>query len=159
MFTLDEFHDARAPSGGSVSTSKNLLARNVASGRLVRVRRGLYATVPLGIDPADATVDPYLLTTHLAPDAAVALHAALQFFGKTYSVWNRFHYLTGDRRRDLTVRGAEFIPVQDPPPLRHLPDRGGAIGMFSYAGGWARVTTLERAMVDVLHEPERSGGW
>ncbi len=159
VFTLDEFHAARAETGVKLSTSKNLLAKHVASGRLVRVRRGLYATVPRGVSPEEATVDSYILAGHLARDAVVAYHSALQFFGKTYSVWSRFHYLTRGRRRPTVVQGAEFIPVQDPAPLRILEDRGGGIVERPHAGGHVRVTTLERAMVDVLDEPERSGGW
>jgi predicted transcriptional regulator of viral defense system len=159
VFTLDEFHAARLETGAKLSTSKNLLAKHVASGRLARVRRGLYATVPRGVSPELVTVDPYLLAGHLAPDAVVAYHAALQFFGKTYSVWSRFHYLTRDRRRATAEQGAEFVPVQDPAPLRVLADRGGGVLERPHAGGHLRVTTLERAMVDVLHEPERAGGW
>jgi len=159
VFALDEFHAARVGTGAKLSTSKNLLAKHVASGRLVRVRRGLYATVPRGVSPDLVTVDPYLLAAHLSPDAVVAYHAALQFFGRTYSVWSRFHYLTRDRRRTTVVQGAEFVPVQDPAPLRVLKDRGGGIAERPHAGGLVRVTTLERAMVDVLHEPERAGGW
>jgi hypothetical protein len=30
-------------------------------------------------------------------DAVVAFYAALQFHGKAYSTWNRFHYLTRKR--------------------------------------------------------------
>lgn len=159
VFTLDEFHAARVGSGAKLSTSKNLLAKHVASGRLLRVRRGLYATVPRGVSPDGVTVDPYLLAGHLAPDAIVAYHAALQFFGKTYSLWSRFHYLTRDRRRTTVVQGAEFVPVQDSAPLRVLEDRGGGVVERPHAGGYVRVTTLERAMVDVLREPERAGGW
>ena len=159
VFTLDEFHTVRVGTGAKLSTSKNLLAKQVASGRLVRVRRGLYATVPRGVSPDLVTVDPYLLARHLAPDAVVAYHAALQFFGKAYSVWSRFHYLTRDRRRTTVVQGAEFVPVQDPAPLRALEDRGGGVVVRLHAGGLVRVTSLERAMVDVLHDPERAGGW
>jgi len=33
VFTLDEFHAARVGTGAKLSTSKNLLAKHVASGR------------------------------------------------------------------------------------------------------------------------------
>jgi hypothetical protein len=39
-------------------------------------------------DAATFTPDPYLVATSLAPDAVVARHAALQYRGRTYSVWN-----------------------------------------------------------------------
>ncbi|MDP2182055.1 MAG: transcriptional regulator [Actinomycetota bacterium] len=159
VFTFDEYRTARAESGATLSTVKNLLARHVVSGRVVRVRQALYASVPRGVPASDFAPDPYLLATCLAQDAVVCGHAALQFFGKTYSVWDRYHYFTGDRRRSLSFRGAEFVPVQDPAPLRGLADRGGGIAEHAHAGGTVRVTTLERALADVLHSPERAGDW
>ncbi|MGM0578219.1 MAG: type IV toxin-antitoxin system AbiEi family antitoxin domain-containing protein [Myxococcota bacterium] len=159
VFTHEEFVEARAPLGTSRRTSDNLLAKHVAAGRLVRVRRGLYAAVPRGITPEEAPVDPYLVATKLAPDATVAYHAALQFHGRTYSVWRRFHYLTRRRARPLTFREMEFVPVQVPRALRALPDAGDGVVEERHGGGVARVTTLERTMVDVLDAPEKSGGW
>jgi len=79
LFTHEEFVAARAPLGRSKRTSHNLLSMHLAAGRLVRVRRGLYATVPRGVDPDRAPVDPYLVATKLTSDATLAYHAALQF--------------------------------------------------------------------------------
>lgn len=159
VFTLEEFVASRAPSSVSLNTAKNLLARQVAAGRLMRVKRGLYAAVPRGADAHQATVDPYVLTAHLARDAVVAYHAALQFFGKSYSVWRRFHYLAAERKRPLVFRDLEFIPVQVPKTLRSLPEWGGGVTDVRHGGARVRVTTLERTLVDVLDAPERSGGW
>lgn len=159
VFTLQEFHAARAGKGAKLNTSKNLLAKYVASGRLMRVKRGVYAVVPRGVDPDKASVDPYLLASRLSPDAVVSYHAALQFFGKSYSIWNRYHYLTLSRRRPTGAQGYEFLPVLDPAPLRGREGRGGGITEVPHAGGWVRVTVLERAAVDVLYDPERAGGW
>src|SRR5205823_13179926 len=88
--------------------------------RLLRVHRGLYATVPPGIDPKSFEPDPYLVATKAADDAVVAYHAALQFHGKAYSVSNRFSYLTRSRLRPFEFRGAEFVGVLPPAALRTL---------------------------------------
>src|SRR5450759_5416436 len=116
LFTMQEYLAARSGTGRSLSTAKNLLAKHIAAGRIVRVRRGLYATVARGVDSRQSPVDPFLVASRLADDAVVAYHAALQFFGKTYSVWRRFDYLTDDRRRPFAVRGDEYRPVQTPAP-------------------------------------------
>jgi predicted transcriptional regulator of viral defense system len=159
VFRHDEFVAAHTAGGRSPATSNNLLAKHLAAGRLVRIRRGLYAAVPPGVDPLQAAVDPYLAACRLADGAAVAYHAALQFFGKSYSIWRRFHYLTPARSRPCSFRDLEFIPVQVPSALRGRPDWGGGIVETHHAGGRVRVTTLERALVDVLDSPQRVGGW
>lgn len=159
VFRHAEFMEARAARSRSVHTSNNLLAQHLDTGRLLRVRRGLYAAVPRGMDPAQVSVDPYLVASHVADDAVVAYHAALQFFGKAHSLWRRFHYLTHNRPRPFSVRGLEFVGVQAPAAVRSRPDWGGQIIGVEHAGAQVRVTTLERTLVDVLAEPSRGGSW
>jgi predicted transcriptional regulator of viral defense system len=160
VFTHEEFVTARVLGRGvSRHTANNLLAHHVGAGRLVRVRRGLYATVPRGVEPAVASVDPYVLATKLCDDAVVAYHAALQFHGKAYSLWSRFTYLTRHRARPLEFHEARFVPVQLPVAVRALADAGGGVAERRHAGGSVRVTTLERTLVDVLDAPEHGGGW
>ena len=160
VFRYDEFVAAHAGQGGrSRQTTASVLKQHVAAGTLLHLRRGLYATVPRGADPQSHQVDPYLVATKLAEDAVVAWHAALQFHGKAYSLWNRFHYVTRARQRRFAVRDLDLVPVQAPAALRDLPDLGGGVVEHRHAGGVARVATLERTLVDVLDAPERSGGW
>jgi len=160
VFTHSEFLAAHAVgTERSVHTANNLLAYHLEAGHIVRVRRGLYATVPRGVDPVTATVDPYLVATKLAADAVVAYHAALQFHGKAYSVSNRFAYLTRRRARPLRFRGVEFVPVPVPVALRGVANAESGIVEHLHAGGTVRVTTLERTLVDVLDAPRHGGGW
>jgi predicted transcriptional regulator of viral defense system len=160
VFTRLEFESARASNAGrSPRTTDSLLRRYVADGRLLRVRGGLYTVVPRGADAAAAPLDPYLVATKLAPDATLAYHGALQFWGKAYSVWQRFHFLTETSTRALQVRGLEFVPVKVPRPLRGLPATEVGVTEQRHAGGSVRVTTLERTLVDVLDAPASAGGW
>jgi len=160
VFTRAEFDAARASSAHrSRRTTDSLLRRYVADGRLLRLRAGLYAVVPRSAEAATAPVDPYLVATKLAPDATVAYHAALQFWGKAYSVWQRFHFVTETSTRALRFRGLEFVPVKLPLPLRQLPTSERYVTEQRHAGGVVRVTTLERTLVDVLDAPSNTGGW
>jgi predicted transcriptional regulator of viral defense system len=160
VFRREEFAAVHSGDGSrSPQTTATVLKQYVASGKLVHVRRGVYATVPSGVSAQRVHVDPYLLATKLSPDAVVSHHAALQFHGRAYSLWNRFHYLTRNRQQRFAFRGLEFVPVQVPVPLRAHPDLGGGIVEHRHAGGLARVASLERTLVDVLDAPERSGGW
>jgi predicted transcriptional regulator of viral defense system len=99
------------------------------------------------------------VATKLAADATVAYHAALQFWGKAYSVWQRFHFVTGASNRAFTFRGLEFVPVKAPRPLRGLSSGELQVTEQRHAGGVSRVTTLERTLVDILDVPGNAGGW
>ena len=160
VFTHAEYLSAHGARGNrSPRTADSLLTRGSAAGKVLRVRRGLYASVPAGVTPDTFQADPYLLATKLASDAAVAYHAALQFRGKTYSVWHRFAVLTRSHVRPLVFQGNEFVGIHPGRALDHLPDLGGGIVSEPHAGGTVRVTTFERTLVDVLDAPDLGGGW
>lgn len=160
LFTHEEYLAARGTRGDrSPRTADSLLTRHAAAGKVVHVRRGLYASVPAGAAPDTFQVDPFLLATKLAPDAAVAYHAALQFRGKAYSVWHRFAVLTRSHVRPLVFQTSEFVGVRPPRALDGLPDLGGGVVTEPHAGGTVRVTSFERTLVDVLDDPVRGGGW
>jgi predicted transcriptional regulator of viral defense system len=160
VFTHEEFLEWHQQGRTrSHRTADSLLGRHVAAGRLLRVRRGLYAVVPAATTADAFLVDPYLLASKLAPDAVVAYHAALQFHGKTYSVWHRFAVLAQVVLRGFSFQGSEFIRIPHPNPFRSSADLGGGFVSEPYAGGEVRVTTLERTLVDVLDAPELGGGW
>lgn len=159
VFTHEEFVAAHTAGGRSAHTSNALLAQHVAAGRLQRLRRGLYASVPPGVEASAHAPDPYLVATKLRPDAVVAYHAALAFHGRAYSVSRRHTYLTGERARPFRFRGEEYQPVQAAAALRERGDLGGGVLVRAHAGGEVRVTSLERSLVDVLDRPEHGGGW
>jgi predicted transcriptional regulator of viral defense system len=159
VFTHEEYLTHRAGRNTNRRTADSLLSHHVTAGKLVGVRRGIYAVVPPGMAADTFQVDPYLLATKLAPDAVVTHHSALQFRGKTYSVSHRFTVFTRSHLRPLTFQGNEFFGVQPSRALRTLPDLGGGVVTESYAGGTVRVTTFERTLVDVLDAPDLGGGW
>lgn len=162
VFTLEEYADSRRQGGSAhPRTVENLLADHVKAGRVLRVRSGLFASMPAGTNPVTFSVDPYLLAGHLASDAVVAFHAALQFRGKAYSIWKRYPYLTRKRCRPLSLsfQGAEYVAVQASKSIRNHPDLGGGVVEERHAGGTVRVTTFERTLVDLMDAPEHGGGW
>ena len=72
--------------GGSPRTVDSLLRKHTHSGRIARVRRGLYVSVPPG--GSAETAGPYLVATKAVEDAAVSHHAALQFC-QAPQVWDQ----------------------------------------------------------------------
>jgi len=155
--TFETFLEADRPR--SDKTRDALLAYHIEAGHLLRITRGLYASVPPGFTPATMPIDAYLLATYLASDAVIGYHGALQFHGKSASIHHQVQYLTLSVRRPFRFRENEFTPVKVPRPVRGKKRSTFGIEEFRHAGGAVRVTTLERTMVDVLARPDLGGGW
>jgi predicted transcriptional regulator of viral defense system len=86
VFRLDELRAALLSSGErSPATVGAILKQHVGAGRLINVRRGLYAVVPPAADAASYRVDPFLVASRLTRDAVISHHAALEMLGKAYS--------------------------------------------------------------------------
>lgn len=160
VFRLDEFRAALLTSGRrSPATIGAILKQHVRSGRLLNVRRGLYAVVPPTADAATYRVDPFLVASRLTRDAIIAYHAALELLGKSYSVSNRITYLTLLRMKPFRYQDHEFVPVLLPEPIQRRKDLGGGIREEHRQGMTVRVTGHERALVDVLDAPQHGGSW
>jgi predicted transcriptional regulator of viral defense system len=160
VFTYDEFAsflDADAPR--SVKTRDSLLAHHLKSGRILRVRRGLYVSVPFGMSPETFAVDPFLVAGKMADDSVLAYHTALGFQGKTHSEREEFLFLTSKAVRPLEFRGYRFRPVHFPKILVLKKKEFFAVNEVDLFGDRARVTSLERTLVDVLDRPSLGGGW
>ena len=160
VFTYDEFAAFAATHGsGNINTLTAALRRYTGNGQIMRIRRGLYASVPPGQTPETTDPDPYLVASHLAPDATLAYHTALQFRGRAYSVFNTFTLLTDDKVRPFTFRGSQYRAVPYPKQLVEESQQGFGIETLEIAGLDVRVASFERTLVDVLDRPDLSGGW
>ncbi len=160
VFRFDEFREAyQAKSSRSPQTITAVLKQHVAAGRLINIRRGLYARVPEGENAQNFQVDPYLIVSRLSKDAVIAYHSALQFLGKAHSVSSRMTFLSAQRTKSFEFQGTRFIPVLVPTILRSLPDFGGGLRNELRNGMSLRVTGYERTLVDVLDAPDYGGGW
>jgi len=160
VFTHEKFASFLDAEGSrSLKTQEALLAYHVKTGRILRVRRGLYASVPFGASPDTFPVDTFLLTGKMAEDAVLGYHTALEFHGKAYSVREEFLFLTAKAVRPLSFRGYEFRGVRFPQALVRKKREFFAVDKAERAGLPIRVTSLERALVDVLDRPDLGGGW
>ena len=136
-----------------------LLAYYRKTGRVVQVRRGLYAVIPPGAAPDSYPVDPFLVAARLTPDAVLSYHTALEFHGKAHSVYTHLTYSASRPLGPLTfrahvLRGAKFSKA-----LLLLGKEHFGVSTAERSGQELRVTSLERTLVDVLGRPDLSGSW
>jgi len=160
VFTYREFavaHDGDVPSARQ--TRDALLSQYVRAGRLVRVRRELFVTVPPGIDPATAAADPMTVAAKMAADAILAYHTALEYHGAAYAIHSRLTYLTGVGQRALVFQGITYTPVPFPRVLVNGHRENVMVDEGFRGTTLVRVTSRERTLVDVLDRVSLSGGW
>ena len=150
-FTTAEFTESV---GGGVShnmsTRDNLLAYHVNKGNLLRVKQGLYAVVPNGTTAIDFLVDLYLLASRMAEDAVLACHTALDFHAKSYSVYNKFQYLTKRSAKEVSFRNYNFTPLRPPKSLLDQGKFSFGVTTAERSGMEVKVTSLERTSLTCL---------
>ncbi|MCX5859550.1 MAG: type IV toxin-antitoxin system AbiEi family antitoxin domain-containing protein [Proteobacteria bacterium] len=136
-----------------------LLAYHRKTGRVVQVRRGLYAVIPAGANTDSYPVDPFLVAAKLTMDAVLSHHTALEYHGRAYSVQEHFTYSAFRPLRPLTFRSHVFRGAKFPQALRRAGKESFGVSTSERAGMDLRVTSLERTLVDVLDRPDLSGSW
>ncbi len=140
-------------------TSNARLAYHVRAGHVIQIQRGLYASVPTGQDATAFVPDPWLVAANLAPDAVIAYHAALQFHGRAYSLSDEIAFLSDRAVRTREYRGCRFRRVAYPKALRLAEQEQFGVQTVDRQGLDVRVSSLERALVDMLERPDLGGGW
>ena len=160
VFTVDELDRYLRDRGScNANTRNSLLTYHRKQGRILRVRRGLYATVPWAMDAASMTVDPYLVAAKMTEDAVLAYHTALEFHGRAYSAQWQLIYVSAGRSLPLTFQAHDFRGAPVPPPLLEQGAAMFGVTRHDRSGVALQVTNHERTLVDVLDRPELSGGW
>lgn len=160
LFTYHEFVTALSKDKlRSPLTSKALLMHHVRQGHIVRVRRGLFATIPTGADANTYPINPYLIAGYATNDAVIAYHTALNFHNIAYSANYRFTYLTQHQTTDFSFRGDHYTGILFPPNLLRHNQSNSFTTIEDVQGLSIRVTSLERTLVDVLDKPLLGGGW
>ena len=136
-----------------------LLAYHRRTGRVVMVRRGVYAVIPAGADPESYPVDPFLVAAKLTADAVLSYHTALEFHGRAYSIQEFFTYSASRPPSPVTFRSHVFRGTRFPGALSREGRENFAVSVGERAGMELRVTNLERTLVDMLDRPDLSGSW
>ena len=161
VFTYDAF--VQALSGASRHTNRNtiksLLAHHIHQGHIIRVRRRLFASIPVGAEPDTYPINPYLIAGYATSDSVVAYHSALSFYQMAYSTSYRFIYQTRYQSSAFHFRSENYEGVRFPAVLVQKHKENIFTRSEDVQGLNIRVTSLERTLVDVLDKPKLGGGW
>jgi predicted transcriptional regulator of viral defense system len=157
VFRVEEFAAARRET--KRVSQHALLSHHVAMGRLLHVRRGLYAVVPEGFRVDSYLVDPYLIAAKATEDAIVAHRSALALQGYGYSVHSSMTYLTAKRESTkFDFQGTEYVGVTQPKALVKQKQESSFVDVIDRAGMEILVTSLERTLVDCFDRLDLAGG-
>ncbi|MDF1593014.1 MAG: type IV toxin-antitoxin system AbiEi family antitoxin domain-containing protein [Desulfobacterales bacterium] len=160
VFTVDDFAEFLSRDGThNVRTRESLLSYHVKAGNIVRVRRGLYASVPPGASPENFPIDPFLIAGRMSKDAILAYHTALEAHGKAYSVYEHFTCLVRKSTPHINFRSLVFKGVKFPKALMRKKAESFDVMKVERSGMTIYITGLERTIVDVLNRPDLSGSW
>ncbi len=140
-------------------SSESFLSYYLKAGRIIRIKRELYATVPRTGSANTYTPDPYLIASRAKPDSILVHHTALEFHGRAYSVYRKFYYQTATSARQFVFRDFLFHPISVPKSLNRKNKADFGVVEAERNGLMLRVASLERTLVDALDRPAYSGGW
>jgi predicted transcriptional regulator of viral defense system len=148
VFTVKELEQfLKAHYSGNVHTRKALLTYYRKRGRILSLRRELYAVVPAGSDPTNYPVDPFLIAAKLTDDAVLSYHTALEFYGKAYSTYRTYTYTSLTKSASFHFKSNRFLRIPVPKPLREKGDPMFGVTIHRRAGIDVRVTTFERTFL------------
>ncbi len=136
-------------------TAAKLLARWQTQAWLQRVRRGVYAPVPLTATPADQVLDdPWIVIPSLFAPGYVGGASAAHHWGLTEQLFRTVFVYTARpvRRSQQTIQGIPFT-------IRRM----AAANLFGTRTVWRGrakipVSDLHRTLLDMLDDPAMGGG-
>ncbi len=160
IFVHQTFAQALSDNGAkNPNTLKNILAHHLHRGHIVRIRRGLFASIPYGANPKTHPINPFLIAANLTDDAVVAYHSALAFYGVAYSSSYRFIYLTAHKPKMCEFRDESYQASLFPSALINNSQTHSHVNTEDVNGMGIHVTSKERTLVDVMDRPLLGGGW
>ena len=110
------------------------------------MRRDLY--VAISLETKQPVPNRYAIASHAAPGAYVCCHSAFEYHGLANQVYYEVYAAAESRFREFEHGGITY---------RHLPSPSED-GVEAKTDG-ARVTDLERTVVDGINDYEKSGGF
>ena len=131
-----------------------MLDQHLRAGNILRVARGVFASVPKHADAQTWSVDRFLAASKLRRGGVIAYHSALELHGYAYSEGYEVQVIAGGQPVTLEAAGVTCRFVRPPKGLLS-PD---AIEAVDRLGVLVPVTTLERTVADLFDRTDLAGG-
>jgi hypothetical protein len=158
VFNLDEAHGALAPAGGRKATLERLQYA-ASRGRVKKVLRGVYASVPAGVTPASFQPDRFLTAAALRPDAVFSHHSALELLGAAHSDWRLCTAYSTRRSQAFQLEGYELRLLSYPKRLVRQDKTDLGLRLVRRFDRELTVTGPERTLLDGFRRPDLVGGY
>jgi predicted transcriptional regulator of viral defense system len=161
VFTHQEFKKYMISHGTSnVNTQKEILAYHLKKQNIIRIRRGLFASIPFSFQGTESySVDPYLIAGRISSDSILAYHTAFDFYGVSYSLYHQLIFMSQTNIRPFIFQQTKFICLPFPKSLIKKNKTELEIVTVDRQGLDIKITSIERTLVDALDRPEYAGGW
>ena len=143
LITVDEAKKEFSSENGLYSALKRL----TDSGKIVKLKGGLYAT----INPLTKDIFPnrFEIATALYKGAYCAYHTAMEYYGMATQMFNDVHIITSVRYSPVVIEDLQYISFINE-------YSGGVAENFNNAP--IRITEIERTVVDCMDRPLTAGG-
>ena len=131
-----------------------MLDQHLRAGNIVRLARGVFASVPKHADAQTWSVDRFLAAAKLRSGGVIAYHSALELHGYAYSEGYEVQVIAGGQPLTQEALGVAFRFLRPPKGLLSPT----AIQAVDRLGVLVPVTTLERTLADLFDRPDLAGG-
>ena len=162
VFTHDEYRQFLMTQGTvNTNTQRELLSYHLNKQNIVRIRRELYASIPISSRHIAKSfqINPYLIAGRITNDAVLAYHTAFDFFGVSYSMYHQLTFMSESHIRPFTFQQTKYICLSFPKQLLVHNCKNFEVIETDRQGLNIQVTSLERSIVDALDRPDYAGGW
>jgi len=159
VFTYQNFKKWKSKQGKANDFSLHtMLHYHVKKGKLLLLRRGLYAVVPPGSTPENLKVDSYLIAAKASTDSVLGYHTALELHGLAYSSFEQFTFLTQQKIKPFEIVNQWYQPIFFQSILIKNKNIFFGTEVINRQGLDIKITNVSRTFVDVLDRIDLSGG-
>jgi len=134
-----------------------LLNYHLKQGRIIKICRSLYASVPANANPENFSPNLFLVAGKRTSDSILAYHTAQEYYGSAYSIHNVRTFITNRNIKPFEFRDIYYKPVKPPTTLLKKKKVDYGVKEIDIQGLKVRITCRERTFVDMLDRPDLSG--